>query len=61
MCNMFSNLDLVIALAKKEAKVPVHMRTVIWAALKSLLAEHDSGMESGQIRCHMLALSLIEL
>ena len=28
------------------------MRTVICAALKSLLAEHDSGMESGQIHCY---------
>ena len=57
---MFRNVDLMV-LAKKEAKVPVRMRTVIWAALKSLLAEHDSRMESGQIHCYMLTLSLMEL
>ena len=43
--------------AKNEAEVPVRMRTVIWAALKNLLAEHDSGMESGQI--HLYAKSVV--
>ena len=39
----------------------VRMRTVIWAALKSLLAEHDSWMESGQIHCYMQSLSWHEI
>ena len=30
-------------------------------SVESLLAEHDSGMESGQIHCYMLALLLMEL
>ena len=58
---MFSNVDLVKALAKKRGQgTSVHAHCYM-GSIENLLAEHDSGIESGQIHCYMLAWSLMEL
>ena len=62
MCNMFSNVDLyIMVLAKKRGQGTSAHAHCYMGSVESLLAEHDSGKESGQIHCYMLALSLMEL